>query len=194
MPPTRPPAALATPVANNSWLAPGLGSPVLANARPAAMDSVKLISAMPRAAGHIRANSDWSGSTHDGRPDGIVPTRATPAARRSNRPDAATATPTATSGAGTRGTSFGSATIIAIVAAATARVTSEVSGLCLTIAIRFSKKPPFWKWMSSSFGTWSTTMTHADSGLETREHGVRDEVGQESEAQRRKPGPAAGRP
>ena len=41
----------------------------------------------------------------------------------------------------------------------TARVGSDVSGMACTIASRLWKKVPLGKWMPSSLGTWSSTMT-----------------------------------
>ena len=49
--PNNAPAAFAIPVAKSSALGRGAGSSVLANARPTAAVSVKLMSAMPSAAG-----------------------------------------------------------------------------------------------------------------------------------------------
>ena len=68
------------PVASNSRFGPGRGSPRAANARPAAMVSVKLMSAMPSAPGHSGAPEERSGSMIAGNPAGICPTMATPAA------------------------------------------------------------------------------------------------------------------
>jgi hypothetical protein len=52
MAPSTAPQTFATPVASSSRFACSGGSSLRANARPAAMVSVKLISAMPSAAGH----------------------------------------------------------------------------------------------------------------------------------------------
>ena len=51
--PSRPPAALASAGRDQLAVRRGRGSPGAANARPTAMVSVKLMSAMPAAAGHI---------------------------------------------------------------------------------------------------------------------------------------------
>jgi hypothetical protein len=69
--PSSAPPALARPVASSSRFGRGAGSPLCANARPAAIVSVKLISAMPAAPGHSVAMRDASGRVRDGRPRGI---------------------------------------------------------------------------------------------------------------------------
>ena len=51
--PNNPPATFAQPIASSSRFGAGRGSPGAANARAAAMLSVKLMSAMPVAAGHM---------------------------------------------------------------------------------------------------------------------------------------------
>ena len=76
--PRNAPPAFARPVASSSRFACGVGSPLSANARPAAIVSVKLISAMPRAAGQSCAISARFGSVSDGSPVGTWPTVATP--------------------------------------------------------------------------------------------------------------------
>ena len=76
--PSSAPPAFATPVASNSRFGCGMGSPDRANARPAATVSVKLMSAMPSAAGHNPATSARSGMVGDGRPVGTWPTVLTP--------------------------------------------------------------------------------------------------------------------
>ena len=80
--PKRPPPALARPVARSSRFGRSGGSSDRAKARAAAIVSVKLMSAMPRAAGHSRATSGSSGSVTDGRPRGIAPMASTPRACR----------------------------------------------------------------------------------------------------------------
>jgi len=72
------PPAFARPVASSSRLALGVGSSLSANARPAAIVSVKLINATPRAAGQRLATNAGSGSVSDGNPVGTWPTVATP--------------------------------------------------------------------------------------------------------------------
>ena len=54
MAPRSAPPTFARPVASSSRFASGGGSPLSANARPAAIVSVKLMSAIPRAAGQSR--------------------------------------------------------------------------------------------------------------------------------------------
>ena len=70
MAPSNPPAALATPSANNSRLGSDKGSSRSAKARAAAIDSVKLISAMPIAGGHRAWTSARFGHVYEGSPVG----------------------------------------------------------------------------------------------------------------------------
>ena len=99
------PPRLAAPVAISSRLASIGGSPGPAKARPAAIVSVKLISAMPSAPGSNCSISARSGSVSDGKPCGIRPTVETPRACRPKNHAAAMPPPTATSGAGECGKS-----------------------------------------------------------------------------------------
>ena len=85
---TRPPR-LAAPVATSSRFASIGGSPGRAKARPAAIVSVKLISAMPSAPGTSCWTSARSGSVSDGNPCGMRPTVETPSAFRPKYHDAA---------------------------------------------------------------------------------------------------------
>ena len=71
MAPKSAPAALPRPVASSSRLARGVGSSPRAKARPAAIVSVKLISAMPSAPAQSPAASETSGSVTDGSPVGM---------------------------------------------------------------------------------------------------------------------------
>ncbi len=81
--PNSAPPTLATPVANNSTLARGSGSSGAWKARPAAIVSVKLISAMPTAPGHNCCAIDQSvGIVSDGNPLGIAPTTLDAVARK----------------------------------------------------------------------------------------------------------------
>ncbi len=57
MPPKTAPPAVANPVASSSWLGRNGGSPLRANARAAAIVSVKLISVIPSAPGHSCASN-----------------------------------------------------------------------------------------------------------------------------------------
>ena len=151
---------MATPSANSSRLGSGKGSSRSANARAAAIDSVKLISAMPTAGGHRAWTSARSGHVTEGSPVGTAPTVATPCAGRSSSAEAATAAATATSGAGTRGTKCSSPKISTTIAAETASVTRDVCGRCARIAKMSRKKPVFSMCTPSSFGNWSTTITN----------------------------------
>ena len=78
MAPRNAPPALAKPVASSSRFARGAGSPPWRKARPAATVSVKLIRAMPTAAGQSPWTSDRSGRVRGGRPVGTCPTIFTP--------------------------------------------------------------------------------------------------------------------
>ncbi len=69
------------------------------------------------------------------------------------------APPTATSGAGECGHSRSMPIRIANVAAATASVTSEVSGRCCARLSASRKKPAFSMWSPRSLGNWSSTIT-----------------------------------
>ena len=83
--PRNAPPALANPVASSSRFACGVGSSFRANARPAAMVSVKLIRAMPSAPGQSFPASERAGTVREGSPCGMWPTRATPCACRLSR-------------------------------------------------------------------------------------------------------------
>ena len=159
MPPKKPPARLAAPVARSSRLAWGRGSPFSAKARPAAMLSVKLISAMPSAPGQSSRASDRSGITSCGSPAGIGPTMATPAASRPSHAETAMATPTAMSGAGDFGRKCSSPTRMPIVTAAMASVGVDRWGSCATIATRLCSQPALSMCTPRNFGSWSTTTT-----------------------------------
>ena len=124
--PSSAPPRLAAPVATSSRLALIGGSEGFANARPAAIDSVKLISAMPKAPGARAAIRPGSGSVNAGRPCGIRPTMPTPCACRPSSHDAAMPPATATSGAGECGHIRSMPISTAKVASASANVSSEV--------------------------------------------------------------------
>ena len=126
--PNSAPPRLAAPVAISSRLALIGGSAGPAKARPAAIDSVKLISAMPSAPGSNCSISARSGIVNDGSPCGIRPTIETPSACRPKNQDAAMPPPTATNGAGECGHRRSMPISTSSVATATASVISEVSG------------------------------------------------------------------
>ena len=67
----------------------------------------------------------------------------------------------------------------------TARVGSDASGMARTIASRLWMKVPLGKWMPSSLGTWSSTMTSRDPRFEADQHRFRNEVGDEAQPQER---------
>ena len=141
--PNRAPARLAAPVATSSRFALIGGSPGRAKARPAAIVSVKLISAIPSAPGDNCAISARSGSVRDGNPCGIRPTVETPSAFRPKNHDAAMPPPTATNGAGEWGHNRSIPISTANVATATASVIIEVPGTCCRMLRRSAKNPCF---------------------------------------------------
>ena len=100
MAPKKAPAKFAAPVASSSRLGLIGGSVWMANARPAAIVSVKLIRAMPSAPGSNCSTKLGVGSVIDGSDCGMSPTVATPAAPRPNNHDAAIPPATTASGAG----------------------------------------------------------------------------------------------
>ena len=159
-------------MATSSRLALIGGSAGRANARPAAIVSVKLINAMPSAPGTNCSTSDRSGSVSAGNPCGIRPTVDTPSAFSPNSHDAAMPPPTATRGAGECGHSFSMPISTANVAAATASVSSDVSGRCCTTLATSRKNPCLSMWMPSSFGTWSSTITRPMPALKPVSTGV----------------------
>ncbi|MNG20153.1 hypothetical protein D3C84_1043800 [compost metagenome] len=115
---------------------------MLAKARAAAMVSVKLISAMPVAAGQSSSTSCRSGSVSAGNPVGTVPTAAIPKRSRPNKPMPAIPTPTAISGAGTRGAKLFRSTSNATMPAPKATVGSEACGMLSTVASRLWRNEP----------------------------------------------------
>ncbi len=101
--------------------------------RSANADAVEIVSAsatrtIPSAPATSSGKSDTvSGNVSGGKPDGSVPTSDTPCAPRSNRPDAAIATTTATRIAGTFGTSRLRTRI-------TARLTTPIASAAPTVS------------------------------------------------------------
>jgi len=150
--PNTAPARLLAPTATSSRLASTGGSPGAANARPAAIVSVKLISAIPAAAGNSCKASDRSGNVTEPIPCGMWPTIETPSASRPSAHAAAIPRPTAASGAGDRGHRRSIATRMTSVATATASVSSEVSAMCCATLSRSGKKPCLVMWVPRSLG------------------------------------------
>ena len=163
---------LAAPVATSSRLALIGGSDDVAKARPAAMVSVKLISAMPSAPGTRLAISPGSGSVTAGRPCGIRPTMPTPCACRPSNHDAAMPPATATSGAGECGHKRSMPISTAKVASASINVSPEVWGRCCTRLTRSAKKPCLSMCTPSSLGNWSSTITRPMPALKPVSTGV----------------------
>ena len=90
------------------------------------MVSVKLISAMPSAAGHSISSRLRSGLENAGSPPGTVPTTLTPAASSPSSDEAAIAPPMAITGAGARGNTLATSTRHNRVATATSSVVIEL--------------------------------------------------------------------
>lgn len=172
MAPNSAPPRLAAPVAISSRLASITGSSRPAKARPAAIVSVKLISAMPSAPGRSCSTSARSGSVSEGRPCGITPTVETPRPSRPSSHAAAMPPPTATSGAGECGHRRSMPNSTSRVAPATATVRSEASGTCCTSASASRKKPCFSMCTPSSLGSWSSTITSPMPALNPASTGV----------------------
>ena len=148
------------------------------------MVSVKLISAMPSAAGRKFArSSDRSGSVIDGRPCGIGPTSETPIAFSPKNHAAAIPPATATSGAGECGHRRSMPISTTKVATATASVIIDVCGRCCTTLTTSRKKPCLVMWIPSSFGIWSSTMTSPMPALKPVSTGVGNEVSDEAQPQ-----------
>src|SRR6516165_3759427 len=156
--PNAAPPKFARPVASNSRLGRGGGSWSATNARPAAIVSVKLISAIPSADGQRCSNSEKSGIVNDGKPSGIRPTPCTPWAPSPRNAKAAIPAPTAISGAGPRGNNRSIPSNIAIVNNPTAKVINDKFGRPSAIEMTLCRKGPFEKWMPSSLGIWSITI------------------------------------
>ena len=144
--PRNAPPRLAAPVAINSRFASIGGSPGRAKARPAAIVSVKLISAIPSAPGTNCSISARSGIVSDGNPCGMRPTVETPSACRPKNHAAAMPPPTATSGAGECGHRRSMPIRTTNVAAATASVISEVSRNVLHDAGGGRGRIPAWRY------------------------------------------------
>ena len=159
MVPKNAPKVLASPVASSSRFGRTGGSPLAVKALPAAIVSVKLIRAIPRAPGHRCSTRARSGRTRPGRPRGRWPTAATPRSARPNRRMPRIPAAAAMSGAGAVGRTRSSPTSRMSMTAPTARVGSEVSGTAWSRAPRLWKKPSLTKWTPSSLGIWSRTIT-----------------------------------
>ena len=147
------PARLAAPVATSSRFALIGGSAGAANARPAAIVSVKLINAMPSAPGNSCCSSDTSGNVSDGSPCGMAPTVDTPSAAKPNHHDAAMPAASATSDAGERGHQRSIPISTASVATPTASVSGDVDGNCCATASTSVKKPCLTMCTPNSLGT-----------------------------------------
>jgi hypothetical protein len=123
------------------------------------MVSVKLMRAMPAAAGHISSASFASGSVSFGNPPGISPTTLTPIACKPMNADAAVPRPIAMRGAGARLKNFSKTMMTANVAIATNSVVVFVSGSFSKMCHTSRKKPSLWILIPTSLGNWSTTIT-----------------------------------
>ena len=182
--PKRPPSRFAAPVATSSWFGSGRGSPGAANARPAAIVSVKLMSAIATAAGQSASSSDSSGRTNGGRPLGMCPTTAD--ARRLQaevvrRRDARRRPPAAAraaAGQGARGRSRPRAS-----RSPTASVGIEVSGRCRTSEPSVADPADLVVVDAQQLRRLVEHDHEPDARLEAGEHRLRDEVGDEAEPQ-----------
>ena len=151
--------------------------PGLAKARPAAIVSVKLISAIPSAPGRSCSISAGSGSVSDGKalrnqsdrrhPERLQaeePRRGDAAAdcdqgRRRMRPQPLHADQHRERRDGHR-----------------QRDAARYRAACCATLTTSVKNPCFVMWMPRSFGTWSSTITEPDARLEARQHRRGDEV------------------
>ncbi|MNF75444.1 hypothetical protein D3C84_575080 [compost metagenome] len=133
---------LATPVASSSRFGCGAGSSLRAKARPAAMVSVKLISAIPIAEDHRVSTIDQTGRVGAGNPIGTTPTADTPKRSRPNRLMPMMPSATAIKGAGSRGVKRFMPTSSRTMNTPTATVGSEAWPTLWTVATRLCRKPP----------------------------------------------------
>ena len=180
---TSAPPRFAAPVASNSRFALTGGSSARAKARPAAIDSVKLIKAIPSAPGSSRATSAGSGRVSDGKPCGIRPTIETPIFSSPRNHAAAMPPATATSGAGECGHSRSIAISTAKVARATASVIVEVSGMWCDDADGIEEEAVLRDVDAQQLRHLVEHDHQPDAGLESGKHRRRDEVGDEAESQ-----------
>ena len=138
---------------------------------------------MPIAPGASCSTRDRSGSVSDGNPCGINPTVETPRGLRPKYHDAAMLPPTATSGAGECGQRRSMPISTAKVATATARVSSDVAGMCWTRLNTSAKEALLGEVDAQQFGHLVEHDHEPDSGLEASEHGSGDEVGHKPQSQ-----------
>jgi hypothetical protein len=150
----------AAPVASNSPLARSGGSSVRAKARPTAMVSVKLMSAMPSAPGHMAWASERSGKRNDGRPDGTAPTTDTPLLCSAHAAVAPMAAPSTINGAGSFGRNFLMNASAAMVPSPTTAVIKIAWGMASRMDHTSRKNPSLWILTPSSLGTWSAMITN----------------------------------
>src|SRR6185436_10376076 len=157
--PRNPPTTLPAPVANNSMLGFNGGSSERAKARPTAIVSVKLMSAIPSAPGHMACANDRSGSLNDGNPDGTAPTTETPLLCRLHTPAATMAAPSTIRGAGHLGSAF-------LISASTAIEPRPITAVIRIVFGKDSindqtsrKKPSLWILKPNSLGAWSAMIT-----------------------------------
>jgi hypothetical protein len=170
-------------MATSSWFESMRGELGGANARAEVMVSVKLINAMPAAAGHISSASAASGGVSFGKPPGISPTTLTPIAFNPSSTDAAVPAAMAMSGAGARRKYFSKTMMTAKVASATASVTGFVCGSFSTIDAASLKKFSFAILMPRSFGSWSTTITRPMPALKPVSTGSEMKFARKTQAQ-----------
>src|SRR6185436_17625615 len=157
--PRNPPTTLPAPVANNSTLGLSGGSSERANARLTAIVSVKLMSAIPSAPGHMASAIDRSGRRKDGNPEGTAPTNETPLLCSAQIPAAAIAAPSTISGAGHFGRNFLMSASTTMEPTPITAVISIVFGSASMIDHTSRKNPSLWILKPNSLGTWSATIT-----------------------------------
>ena len=181
--PSSAPPRLAAPVAISSRLALIGGSAGRAKARPAAIVSVKLISAIPSAPGSSCSTSDRSGIVSAGRPCGIRPTIDTPCAFSPKNHAAAMPPPTATSGAGECG--HRRSMPISTTNVADGHRQRQQRGVrhVLRDAHQVGEEPLLGDVDAQQLGHLVEHDDQADPGLEAGEHRRGNEIGDEPQAQ-----------
>jgi len=142
---------------------------------PPQLDSVKLISAMPRAAGpHLREQATGQAERERANRPGSR-RRRTPPNGEPNPNDAAMAAPTATRGAGTRGASLGRTTMIAGCRGRRASVGTDVSGRCSEDGEHVLEEPAFVEVNAEQLRYLGRRQSRPNARLEPCQHGVGDE-------------------
>ena len=187
MAPNSAPPRLAAPVATSSRLALIGGSTGCAKARPAAIVSVKLISAMPSAPGSSCSTSAGRAASATAGPAGSGRRCETPCACRPRSQDAAMPPPTATSGAGECGQMRSMPTSTANVASGHRQRQQRGLGQVLHDADEVGEEALLGDVDAEQLGHLVEHDHQADAGLEAGQHRRGDEIGDEAEAQQPPP-------